>query len=101
MNKPSAVRNVVETSSYKRAYKKLLKDHRKDVIEDLTEIIEKLMTFQITKQARNHPLKGAEDAKELHVRDEVLLVYRYVNDSLVIDLILLDLVTHKELKRKY
>ena len=95
---PSSIDKIVETSSYKQAYKKLKKDHRNDVLDDLKDIIGKLSRFEITTQASNHPLKGIKDAKDIHVRGDVLLIYRYVNNSLVIDLELLDLVNHKELK---
>lgn len=95
-----AVSKIIETNSYKKAYKKLLKDHRNDVIADLNTIINKLTKFEITTQSHNHPLKNIKDAKELHIRGDILLIYRYVNDSLIIDLELLDLLNHKQLKNK-
>ena len=96
-DKKKLVDRVIETSSYKRGYKALKKKHRNDVLEDLETIIGKLIRFEITSQYHNHPLKGIKDAKDIHVRENVLLLYRYEDNALLIDLILLDLLDHDDL----
>ena len=95
------VNKVVRTSSFKRGVKALAKDHKQKELNKLEEIIRKLCNFEITSGYKNHPLVGAEDAKELHISGDILLVYRYVDGNLIISLELLDLLNHKELKRKY
>ena len=90
--------NIVETSGFKKGVKKLKKEHRDDVIKDLKKIIKDLSEFKISSQKKNHPLKNMGDVKDIHVRGDIILLYRYVDNALIIDLELLDLVSHKELK---
>lgn len=90
------IRRVIEESGYKRGIKKLIKKHRIEELRDVIEIKEKLKRFEISKQYRNHPLNGEwKGYNELHVRDDLLLIYRYVDDDLYIDLELKDLTNHK------
>lgn len=90
------VRNIISSPSFKKGLLKLKKKHRyKDIIR-LEEIIEKLRFFKISSQYRNHPLNGEwKGYNELHVRDDLLLIYKYINDDLYIDLELKDLTNHK------
>lgn len=88
--------NIVETSSYKNAYKELKNKHRDDVIDDLNKTIEKLAKFEISSQSDNHPLKGIK-INDIHIRGDVILLYRYVDKALIIDLRLEDVVNHKQL----
>lgn len=91
--------NIVETSQYKQGVKQLIKKHRTETLSSLKQIIDDLCNFRITTQYSNHKLTSI-DAYELHVNNEgdVLLVYRYSGDALIISLQLIDLTSHKQLK---
>ena len=95
MSKPTEVRNVIETPSYKRGLKQLERKHKYKEILDVYNTIEKLRTFQITNQQSNHGLKGNKsDYKDIHIRGNIVLLYKYVNDDIYIDLELKDLTDH-------
>ena len=91
--------NIVETGQYKQGVKKLIKKHKTETLNSLKQIIEDLCNFKITTQYHNHKLTNL-DAYELHVNNEgdVLLIYRYSGNALIISLHLIDLTDHKELK---
>ena len=91
--------NIVETSQYKQGVKQLIKKHKTETLSNLKQIIDDLCNFRITTQYSNHKLTSI-DAYELHVNNEgdVLLVYRYSGDALIISLQLIDLTNHKQLK---
>lgn len=90
------IRRVIEESGYKKGIKKLIKKHLIEELKDVIEIKEKLKRFEIPSQYRNHPLNGEwKGYNELHVRDDLLLIYKYINDDLYIDLELKDLTNHK------
>ena len=57
--------------------------------------VEKLRTFQITKQQSNHKLKGNKSKyNDIHIRGDIVLLYKYINDDIYIDLELKDLTDH-------
>ena len=99
IDKSNKVNKVITTKQYDRAYNKLKKDHRNDVIKDINETVDNLIYFNVSTQKSNHPLKGL-DVNELHIRGDVLLLYRYSNNILTISLNLIDLTNHRELKNK-
>lgn len=85
---------VLTTPKYRKAYKKLESNCPK-VVEKLDSIIKDLIYFKITKQYDNHPLKGNKKGYwDLHVAGDVILIYRYIGDSLELDLELTDLTDH-------
>ena len=94
------IAEVKPTSRYINELKKLYLSNKNDVIKRLNKIINELQHFQITKQYHNHRLSNS-DFSELHVTGDILLVYKYERNALVVDLILDDLVNHKELKKNY
>ena len=93
--------NVVQTKNYKKGVKELVKKHKTSALKELKTIIKKLCNHEITTQYSNHRLTGV-DAYELHVDNEgeILLVYRYEDKALIIELQLIDLTNHRDLKNK-
>ena len=89
--------NVVTTPQYQKALKKLKKQNKTETIKKLDEIIGKLARFEITTEYKNHKLKGT-DVYDLHVEPDLILLYRYVGNAIVISLELADLVNHDKLK---
>lgn len=98
-NPPISKNNIVETKQFKEGVKQLVKKHKTDTINNLYDIINDLCNFRITTQYKNHKLVNI-DAYELHVNNEgdVLLLYKYSGDALIISLNLIDLTNHRKLK---
>ena len=97
------VDKIIRTSQFNRAYKKLKKDHKEDIIKDINKIVDRLANFEITSQKRNHPLKGKKNKglEDIHIRGDVILLYKYESNILTITLVLENIVNHDELKRDY
>ena len=91
--------NIVTTPRYLRSLKKLKKQHKTKTIRKLEETINKLANFQITTQQHNHPLQDS-DINDIHIEGDVILLYRYIGDGIVLDLELTNLVNHDSLNRK-
>ena len=91
--------NIVTTPRYLRSLKKLKKQHKTKTIRKLEETINKLANFQITTQQHNHPLQDS-DINDIHIEGDVILLYRYIGDGIVLDLELTDLANHDQLNRK-
>lgn len=91
--------NVVYMPQFKKAYKKLKKEHQDNIIKDINITIKKLINFEITSQKSNHRLKNS-DLNDLHIRPNVILLYKYSGEALVITLELHNIVDHDELNRK-
>ena len=90
-----AVRNVIPCTGYIQGLKKLAKQHKYKEYEDVLATVEKLRTFQITNQQSNHKLGGNKDNyRDIHIRGNLILFYKYVNDDIYIDLELKDLTDH-------
>ena len=96
-----AKENIVETTQYKQGVKQLIKKHKTETLNSLKSIIDDLCEYKITTQYHNHKLTNI-DAYELHVNNEgdVLLLYRYSGNALIISLQLIDLTNRRELKNK-
>ena len=90
---------VYVTNHFEKAVKRLVSDHRTDVLEDLKGTVEDLLKLNITRQSKNSPLKDAQKHFHLHIRGDVLLIYKYLSkDILAVSLKLQDIVNHKELE---
>ena len=88
------------TAKFQKAIKQLLKKHKYDVVLQIVTLISKLEKFEISGQSSNHPLKNAQGFRDIHLDGgNLILLYKYENNNLVIDLLLKDIVTHKQLKR--
>lgn len=96
-NRLTRVDKVITTKQYDRSYNKLKKDHRNDVIKDVNNVVDDLINLNISTQKSNHPLTGI-DVNDIHIRGDVLLLYRYSNNVLTISLQLIDLTDHKHLR---
>ena len=85
------------TSNFKKQLKKIIKQN-KDV-QELLEVITKLANLEkLDAKYRNHDLindKTYKDCKECHIKPDWLLIYKYVDDRLVI--VLFATGSHSEL----
>ena len=90
---------IVFTSNFKKQLKKFIKQ-KKDISE-LLEVITKLANLEsLDSKYRNHNLindKTYKDCCECHINPDWLLIYKYVDDKLV--LILFAIGSHSDLFR--
>ena len=92
------VDSIYRSKDFNNNYKKLVKDHRYDVIEKLNKTIEKLMyRNEITKESHNHPLKNG--VFDIHITGDVILLYRYKDNNLLLTLELHNLTNHRDLNK--
>ena len=88
------------TSNFKKQLKKIIRQG-KDV-QELLEVITKLANLdELDKKYRNHNLidnKTYKDCSECHIKPDWLLIYKYVDDRLVI--VLFATGSHSELFNK-
>lgn len=85
------------TSNFKKQLKKMIKQNKD--ISELLEVITKLANQEnLDPKYRNHNLindKTYKDCSECHIRPDWLLIYKYVDDKLV--LVLFATGSHSEL----
>lgn len=85
------------TSDFKKDYKKILKQG-KDIIK-LKEVVSKLANKEtLDSKYLNHKLKNNryfKDCYELHLEPDWLLVYKYIDNELI--LLLLNTGSHSEI----
>ena len=88
------------TTSFKKQLKKMIKQNKN--IDELLEVIVKLANKETLDQKyRNHNLindKTYKDCSECHIRPDWLLIYKYVDEKLV--LVLFATSSHSELFNK-
>lgn len=88
------------TSDFKKQVKKIIKQGKDTTI--LLEIITKLANHEeLESKYKNHHLindKTYRDCMECHLKPDWLLVYKYINDNLV--LLLITTGSHSELFNK-
>lgn len=88
------------TSNFKRQLKKIIKQNKD--INELLEVITKLANLEsLDSKYRNHYLinnKTYKDCSECHIKPDWLLIYKYVDDKLV--LVLFATGSHSELFNK-
>lgn len=88
------------TSNFKKQLKKIVKQNKN--IQELLEVVTKLANLEeLEPKYRNHNLindKTYKDCSECHIRPDWLLIYKYVNDTLVI--VLFATGSHSELFNK-
>lgn len=97
-NSRSKVDKIVVLPLYKSGVKKLKKNHNKEALEKLSEIVDDLVNFKISTEHKNHMLVNTKGKMELHVDADILLIYRYDGDILYIELKLLAVTTHDKLQ---
>ncbi len=87
------------TSNFKNQLKKIIKQNKD--ISELLEVITKLANLEsLDSKYRNHNLindKTYKDCSECHIKPDWLLIYKYVDDKLV--LVLLAIGSHSDLFR--
>ena len=87
------------TSNFKKQLKKIIKQNKD--INELLEVITKLANLEnLDSKYRNHNLindKTYKDCSECHIKPDWLLIYKYVDDKLV--LVLLAIGSHSDLFR--
>lgn len=85
------------TSSFKKQLKKMIKQNKN--IQELLEVITKLANLEeLDPKYRNHNLindKTYKDCSECHIKPDWLLIYKYIDDRLVI--VLFATGSHSEL----
>ncbi len=84
---------IAWSSLFKRSAKKLSKkDYQK-----MTEVIDTLLIKEtLPKQYKNHKLSGnLKDYQECHIKPDLLLIYRYIDDEL--ELYLFNIGSHSDL----
>jgi mRNA interferase YafQ len=88
---------VDTTSDFKKDYKKIIKQGKK--IEKIKTVIDKLACGEkIDSKYKDHKLnnnKKYKDCRELHIEPDWLLVYRIIENELI--LLLLDTGSHSDL----
>lgn len=88
---------IIPQPSYLKGLKELDRAHKYDLVKKINNIVNQLQRKEITTQYHNHPLVDyGKKVYELHIEGDVLLVYEYVDDKLILNL--LTLTDHKELK---
>jgi mRNA interferase YafQ len=87
---------IYETKQYKKSFKKIKKQDKK-FKQELSIVINILASNKkLAQKYRDHPLTGElKIFRELHVRPDLLLMYRKEEDSLI--LYLVNLRSHSEL----
>ncbi len=87
------------TSNFKKQLKAIIKQNKD--INELLEVITKLANLEtLDSKYRNHNLindKTYKDCSECHIKPDWLLIYKYVDDKLV--LVLFAIGSHSELFR--
>ena len=85
------------TSSFKKQLKKMIKQNKN--IQELLEVITKLANLEeLDPKYRNHNLindKTYKDCSECHIKPDWLLIYKYIDDRLII--VLFATGSHSEL----
>lgn len=104
------IKRIIATNYFEKAIKGLYKLHKKDVLEELKDAIEKLCNYEITSNKKNHPLQDMDGHLDLHLDGgNLILIYKYENENtlkLYTDesslnqlLKLQDVVNHDKLKK--
>lgn len=93
MNEPC---NVIYKNAYLQGVRRLEKKSK--LLAELDAILGKLVMREIASSNHNHPLTGLyKGYRDLHLSDgDTVLIYKYENNNLIVDLILQNLGTHDE-----
>ena len=91
------VDKVYESPKYLVGVKKLKNDHRIKELNTLKEVVDKLIHFEITSEYKNHPVGNG--VFDIHIAGDVILLYRYKDDMLILTLELHDITNHKQLNK--
>ena len=94
--KSERVRNIYYRNGYNQGMKRLVDQHKDKERQDVLEMVDRLARFQVIgNQNSTHKLRGNKgDYKDIHIRGNLVLLYKYINDDIYIDLELKDLTDH-------
>lgn len=92
------VNSTITKSGFRNGIRRLRKEHKQNLIDEVAAIVTKLENQEITSSNHNHPLTGTyRGFKDLYLSDgDTVLIYKYENNNLVVDLILQNLGPHDE-----
>jgi mRNA interferase YafQ len=84
------------SSKFKKSFKKLRSNRNFD-IKNFEKVLNTLIDGGVLdKKYKNHKLKGEDEGLlECHLQNDILLIYKYVDDSLI--LYALDIGSHSDL----
>ena len=90
------------TKQFDKAVESIKRKHDKKLKSDLIDILNKIYTQTLGASHRNHPLKDANGLNDVHLRGDIIILYRYDvdSDTLVISAKMHDIVNHDQLNRK-
>lgn len=98
------VDNIMTTSQFERGIKRLIKAKKFDTLNDIQERIAELAQVIYNPNLHQTKLEGKGDRFHIHagtskVSKDTIIIYRYVDDMLIISLELDDIVNHNELSK--
>ena len=105
------IKDIIATAVFEQALKKQVKKHKADTLNQILEVSEKLLNYDIEREYKNHNLHyNLSGHKDIHIEGgNLVLIYKYVSpekiridakfDSDADDILKLqDLVNHKEIQ---
>lgn len=97
--------NLFTTNQFKRAVKKLKREHNTRALDDLWKAVQKIYNQEVGSSMDNHRLAGknTNNLNDLHLAGgDLILLWRYDSDtdSLVVSAKIKDVVNHDALSRK-
>ena len=98
MNKKPTVDKIVSTTQFARGVKQLKSKHKNKELAKLTRIVDNLKHFKITTASHNHSVGNG--VYDIHISGDIVLLYRYNGDILMLELELNNLADHKNLSDK-
>lgn len=99
ITKKDKVDEVILTDEYKRAIRKLEQRGKTDIIDRIDKIVEDLIHLSVSKKYHNHTLHSAKGMKDVHIEGDLILLYMYKDNALILQLKLLDITNHRHLDR--
>lgn len=93
---------VFTTIRFDVGYEALIKEHNKRALSRLDTVVTRLMNRESVQSYKPHLLNTAKSRRiyELHVDDDVLLLYAYEDQLISLDLILRGLTDYDHLQRE-
>ena len=105
------IKDIIATAVFEHALKKQVKKHKTDILNQILEVVEKLLNYDIEREYKNHNLHyNLSGHKDIHIEGgNLVLIYKYVSpekiridakfDSDADDVLKLqDLVDHKDIQ---
>lgn len=90
--------NIGTTSQFRNGVKILVKKHNNKVLQKLDKVIDDLANLKVSTQYKNHRLQNST-LNDIHLDSDVILLYRYVGEAVVVDLELKGITDHNSLDK--